>query len=272
MGEHRVPHPDLAGYMFGVLNPDQTHAFESHLAHCAVCRAEARELQTLPALLTVGTPVELPAELREHTFARIHAEAPRAVSVHPVGGPASRGRLNGRVFPARATRSQPITPRRRGRLLALAAAVVLVLVGAGAVVAGLYWGPDRAPGGSANRPAGSDNVTLNLVAADGGPQRGVARITQTPAGRIVHLQVRNLAPPPPGQRYVCWFVGPGDSPHRPNRVTIGSFTPDQHGRAEVTLTGAAATQRFPLLGVTREPDDGNPQRRGPKVLVTKPPT
>jgi len=89
---------------------------------------------------------------------------------------------------------------------------------------------------------------------------------------VIQLRVENLPPPPPGRRYVCWFVGPGDSLAVPNRVDAGSFTTDRRGQARVTLTGAAPAQRFPLLGVTLEPDDGNPQRRGPKVLVTKPPT
>jgi hypothetical protein len=120
-------------------------------------------------------------------------------------------------------------------------------------------------------PDGS-SVALNLIAPDGGAQHGVALIEETPAGRVVHLRVDDLPPPPAGHRYVCWFVGPGDSLLKPNRVAIGSFVTDSHGHAQVTLTGAAPRERFALLGVTLEPNDGNPQRRGPKILVTKPPT
>jgi Putative zinc-finger len=32
MSEHQVPHPDLAGYLFGILDPGETQAFRAHLA------------------------------------------------------------------------------------------------------------------------------------------------------------------------------------------------------------------------------------------------
>jgi Anti-sigma-K factor rskA/Putative zinc-finger len=262
MAEHPMPHPDLAGYLFDVLDPDEAHAFETHLAHCGACRAEVDELGRLPALLTTGPAVTMPAELRERTFARIHAD-PRPVVV---GGEVHRQRHPGGRPYTRAGRPEtapPSRPRRPGRLLVVAAALAVLAV-TGVVAATLH---------AHNRPApAGEIVTLTLVASDDGPQHGMARIEQTPTGRVVHLQVEDLPPPPAGQRYVCWLVGPGDSLQRPNRVAIGSFTPNHNGRADVTLTGAAATDRFPILGVTREPDDGNPQRRGPKVLVTKPPT
>jgi hypothetical protein len=35
------------------------------------------------------------------------------------------------------------------------------------------------------------------------------------------------------------------------------------------MFSAADAARFPRMGVTLEPDDGNPARTGPKVLVSK---
>ncbi|SMD26472.1 anti-sigma factor [Kibdelosporangium aridum] len=260
MAEHPVPHPDLAGYVLNVLEPGETRAFEAHLAGCGPCHAEIDELRGLPALLTTGAPVDLPADLQARTFARIHASERPSAPLRLV----DPQRHNGQLPHAGSRRSSRLTPDRRRRLLTAVAATVLLI--AASVVAVLQLqGP--VPKDSA-APAG---FTLSLIAPDSGPQRGDALIQDTPAGRVVQLRVTDLPPPPPGQRYTCWFVGPGDSLARPNRVAAGSFTTDSRGHAQVTLTGAAAPQRFALLGVTREPDDGNPQYRGPKVLVTKPP-
>ncbi|ETK33642.1 hypothetical protein GCM10009530_65160 [Microbispora corallina] len=45
------PHFDVAAYALGVLDDDETEAFERHLDGCAQCRAELLENQELPGLL-----------------------------------------------------------------------------------------------------------------------------------------------------------------------------------------------------------------------------
>jgi anti-sigma-K factor RskA len=106
------PHPDLAGYVLGALDPGEQAAFEQHLAGCDTCRAEVEELQGLPALLDrAAPPIEVPPRLRERTFAAVERAA--------------------------------ASKRRRGpllRLAAVAAALVVALVG-GVVVSQL--GGDR---------------------------------------------------------------------------------------------------------------------------------
>ena len=74
MAQHPAPHQDLAGYLFGILDPDQTDAFEAHLAACESCRAEVSDLAGLPALLAAGVPGEMPAHLWERTLARVRAD------------------------------------------------------------------------------------------------------------------------------------------------------------------------------------------------------
>jgi anti-sigma-K factor RskA len=101
MPDHVAPHPDLAGYVLGALDPAETAAFEQHLAGCDACRAEVRELQGLPALMEqAAPPVEVPPGLRERTFAAVEQAA---------AGSRRRGPLL--------------------RLAAVAAAVVIALVG-----------------------------------------------------------------------------------------------------------------------------------------------
>jgi hypothetical protein len=295
-----MPHPDLAGYLFGILPPEETRAFDAHVADCASCRAEVADLRGLPELLSAAEPVQPPRHLRERTLARIAAEpagcpgAPArtaAPAVETIAKDNSRRRPHlltpwpgwrgqshpGSPTPQPGPRAHPppghpgwlrSSPR---RLLALMATAVVLLV-AGMLSINLYRQPQDPPQDSTAVAPSAAAVTLNLVAPpSGGPQHGTARIEQTPTGRIVHLNTSNLSPAPPGKRYVCWFVGPGDALTHPNRVVLGSFITDAQGYAMVTMTSAALAQRFPLIGVTLEPDDGNPQRRGPKVLVTEAP-
>jgi anti-sigma factor RsiW len=85
MAEHPVPHPDVAGYLFGVLDPDRTKAFEAHLAGCAACRAEVADLRGLPALLTATASVGPPGDLQERTVARIRADRSATPAADPDG-------------------------------------------------------------------------------------------------------------------------------------------------------------------------------------------
>jgi len=70
------PHPDLAGYVLGALDPGETAAFEQHLAGCDACRAEVDDLQGLPELMDrAAPPIEVPPGLRERTFAAVERAA-----------------------------------------------------------------------------------------------------------------------------------------------------------------------------------------------------
>jgi hypothetical protein len=258
---------DVAGYVLGVLEPAEAAAYRGHLARCGRCQGEMSELGPVRDVLREAAPVQAPAQLWERTFAVIAAEArssPEAKTVRPL-------RRRWRQPPFRLLSASP------ARLLIAAAVVLLAAVGGGAL-AGSSW-LNRFPGftthatdaGGASSPS-SEQVTLTLVAGDGGPQHGTARIRQTATGQVVDLHVQNLLPPPVGKRYTCWLVGPADTLAHPNRVALGSFTTTTAGIARVTMTSAAPRERYPIVGVTLEPNDGNPQRRGPKLLVTRPPT
>jgi len=70
------PHPDLAGYVLGALDPGETAAFEQHLAGCDACQAEVDDLQGLPELMDrAAPPIEVPPGLRERTFAAVERAA-----------------------------------------------------------------------------------------------------------------------------------------------------------------------------------------------------
>jgi len=225
------PHPDLGGYVLGALEPAERADFEEHLAGCERCQAEVAELRGLPALLEqAAPPVEVPPWLRERTFAAVERAA------------AQQRR------------------RRRLRLALTAAAACLVLVVA---FAGGYTLSQVGPFADRGRV-----IAFALAAPDGGAARATAKVRQVGDGLAITMEVSGLAPNPPGSVYECWYVGPGDSLERPNRVSAGTFTVGADGRASLRMHSAADLQRYPAMGVTLERDRGNPARRGDKVLVS----
>ncbi len=58
-------------------------------------------------------------------------------------------------------------------------------------------------------------------------------------------------------------------PAKPNRISAGTFHPDDDGRSKVELTAAVDPSKYPELSVTAEPGDGNPAPNGPEVLRTR---
>ncbi len=240
MPDHVMPHPDLAGYLLGALDPDEVAAFEAHLTGCPACRQELAELEGLPAMLEqAAPPLEVPAGLRERTFAAVERAAAEAETETQV------------EVPGRARAAQP-RPRRSVRWLALAAAAVVVLAAVLVVSSNLV------------RPSGG--TAFALADPSGGPARGVAHVHRTRDGLSVDLTVSHLPPTDANHVYQCWFVGPGDSLQNQNRISAGTFTVGSDGKASVHMMAAADLARFPKMGITLEPNDGIPLRRGPKVL------
>jgi anti-sigma-K factor RskA len=235
---HPEFHPDLGGYVLGVLEPDEAEAFEAHLVTCAQCRTEVAELSALPGLLEqAAPPVEVPPDLRERIFAAIKREA---------SGPAA-------PQPRRAKARKPRRVVELRRVAAVAAAIVLL--GAALTVVRQVASPE---------PAVAEVV---LRSPTGGPARGTAEIRETDEGQRIDLEVADLPPTPPGYYYECWLVGPGDTLEKPNRVSVGTFTVDADGRAKVRWNFAVDLARFPRMGVTLEPDDGNPAQTPDRVLA-----
>jgi len=210
-----------------VLDDAELAAFDAHLATCERCRAELSEFEGLSALLDSAIP---------------ELDIPESLGERTIG----------------AVREAAAVERRRTRrrwLSAVAAAVVLVVAG---VTVGVV----------VTRPAPSAReIALNAV--EGGPPRahGSAQLHSTDAGTEVDLDLSDLPPNPPGTFYECWFVAPDDTLDKPDRVSAGTFVVVNGGTTQVRMFTAANLSRFPRMGITLEPDDGNPQRTGNKVLA-----
>jgi anti-sigma-K factor RskA len=230
-------HSDLAGYVLGALSADERREFEQHLDECPQCRRELDELGRLPALIgRAAPPVEVPAGLRAATL--------RAVRQEAGAGPAPIARRRASVVEGSTRRLPPAA-------ILATAAIVLAAAGFGArTLTAPRW--DR---------------TIRLVSADMVRGSGSARLRAQGGSTLVELNV-DLPESSPGTYYECWFVAPDDAIEHPDRISVGTFKVGSSGTTTVRMTTAASLRRFPRMGVTVEPEDGNPARTGPKALAS----
>jgi anti-sigma factor RsiW len=287
----QMPHHDIAGYVLGTLTPAETSAFEAHLPGCPDCAAEIAELQSLPSLLAGAAPSP-PAALRDRTLAAIAAEAsargPVTGRQGPPAGPSSPPAATPpgarpaatpppitpatplRVTPPTGTPPAakppagtpsvvtPMRPRRSRTVRWMTAVAAALLVAAAAGIGAILLGRET---------GGTPTTRIALTAAEGRSGQGEAVIRQVSGGHEVRLRVSGMSATQAGTFYECWLVGPTDTPQVPNRVSVGTFSVGTDGAAVVTWVTAADLERFPKLGVTLEPDNGDPGTNGPKVLA-----
>ena len=229
---------DLGGFVLGGLSFEERSRFEAHLAACGECREEQKELDATALLLHRAVPVPAP---RPELKVRVLAAVERAVEVS----------LDARPTPAAAPRRRWLRPALGIGVGALAAAAVVLLLAL------------RLDG-----PTGE----LELQATLGSPTGAEAAVDvrKTGIGRVIRFRSDELPILPKGEYYELWFVGPGDSPAAPNRISAGTFHPDENGRSHVTFAAAVDPALYPVLSVTAEPGDGDPRPTGPEVLRSRP--
>ena len=232
-------HSELGPYVLGTLSADERIEFERHLGSCSSCAAE------LPSLRRVGTtleraiaPIAPPASLEHRVLAAVRGD-----EVAPAPAP---------------TTSWAFGLRRRARpLWALAGGAAVAA--AGLVAALVFWG------------AGGNGVLEleTVMQAPVGAAQASLEVRKTGIGRVVTFRSDTLPVLPKGEYYEIWFVGPGDRPERPNRISAGTFHPDEDGRSFVTFAAAVDPALYPVVSVTAEPGDGDPRATGPEVLRTE---
>lgn len=234
------PHVDLGGYVLGKLEPSERARFEEHLAECATCQEELAALADVAEVLPRAAPAfELPRNLQAKTFMAIEraAAADEAAEAEAPHSEAPRRRWT--------------WPRQLG----------LVAVTVGTLAAGVFVGSQF------DRVRDEEPLEAQAVlATPDGAGQATADVVKTGIGRVIEFRTDDLPILPKAEFYELWFVGPGDSPANPNRISAGTFHPDENGRSHVTFAAAVDPKKYPVLSVTAEPGDGNPQRTGPEVL------
>jgi anti-sigma-K factor RskA len=78
----------------------------------------------------------------------------------------------------------------------------------------------------------------------------------------VELEVEGLPELRKHEYYEMWYATEDGE-----RISCGTFRAQPEGRTNVNLTAPALATSYPVIEVTREPDDGNPAASGKKILV-----
>jgi anti-sigma-K factor RskA len=268
---------DAAAYGLGVLEPAERAAFEAHLASCAECAAEVRQLRLSAVALAHAAPqVSPPPSLRARIL--VHASAPDGV----------RGAVS--ETSARDTARALVVRERRGPPAWLQVAAMLV-IGAGVFlyaqrmqsrVSNLeaQLADARAAAADAERlTAEARTVALRAQSAMGVfAALDVARIdltgqpvAQTARARALWSRQRgmvftvsNLPPPPPGRVYQVWVVT-SQAP-----VSAGLLMPDAQGGGSVYFETPADILPPVAVAVTLEPAGGVPAPTGERYLIGTP--
>ena len=228
--EHGLWREQVAGAIIERRPPDP--ALATHLAGCAECTDTWRQLSGASARLIAAArtlPLEAnpPTQLRDRVLAaRRGAEGdtePPAIE-EATPGMTSRG-VPGRGWFGR------IAWGGAGALVGAATVFALVVVGSPRVV------PERiALSGSVLAPGASGSVLLERL----------------PEGSVrVELAMSGLPRSDAGHFYELWLVGDG------GRVSAGTFRSDGSPIAR-GFTTAADLAMYPRIGITLEPDDGDP--------------
>ncbi|GIV98455.1 MAG: hypothetical protein KatS3mg057_3112 [Herpetosiphonaceae bacterium] len=221
------------------LEPNECARLVAYLAGCERCRYRLKEYAAIAQLLPLCVPeIEPPASLRE----RIVAAAQ--------GGQQSRPRRR-RTFAWR----RLLVPA-----LGLLAALMLVwnLM--------LQWEIRQQQVRAAHNRAlllslfgDTDARERRLEATDVAPE-ATGRLWLAPDAGALGLYVDKLPPLPPDQVYQIWLIRDG------KRVSGGTFSVDQRGRAWLIVQPEEPLDSFDAVGITAEPEPGSPGPTGPKYL------
>jgi anti-sigma-K factor RskA len=160
LDEHRRWRADLAAYLLGSLEPDETAALELHLEDCRRCRDELDWLRPAIDVIPASIPqLDPPEALRARLLAEVRSDVAGAEPVHS-SKPAAPARI-------------PFAARMRGFLwrpgaayvgIALIVAVIAGYALGGGGGAGVTTIRGQAPGGvSAKLERSGDSGTLELA-------------------------------------------------------------------------------------------------------------
>lgn len=254
-----------APYALGALDDDERASFERHLATCAQCAAEVRELQEVAGLLaTAAKPVTPPAALRDRILADARAVRPISAAPQLPQAPAAAPKVDS--YQSTAIRG---TVRSRPSLipwLAAAAAIIVAVsismrernarAGMEQQIASIRATLDST--GAALRDR--DSLVASLVGPDvqavsvsgTGPQPSAKYFLDKRASRIVFV-ANALPPAKAGRIYQLWGIEAGRPP-----VSLGTFNTDSSGRALASLSVPPGL-RIAVTAVTDEPSGGSAQ-------------
>jgi Anti-sigma-K factor rskA/Putative zinc-finger len=232
----------LGAWLLGALPEDEVDAFRTHLADCAICRADAESLRVAVDALPASAPPESPPPaLKGRVMAVVEREASL---LHAAGPDADRA-----PAPRRRRRLPRLADLAQRPALALPLVLLLLVVGGGAALLG--------------RDA-FDGQNGRTVVARVNPELKGARASLEIDGARARIVGRRLPAPPAGHVYQVWLDRGGASPE----PTSALFSTRRDGSASVDVPGTLNGVRAVM--VTDEPAGGSEKPTG-RVLLTASP-
>ncbi|GAB6897294.1 anti-sigma factor [Kineosporia succinea] len=219
-------HTLTAAYALDALDELERRAFERHLRECEPCRVEVREFGEAAASLADRVAEPAPAGMRDAVLTQVRET--RQVSA---------GSLDG----GRAAR-----PGRARRLLAGAAAVLVLVVGVG--LGGLAWNEHRSLREAQTLAEGMARVLRDPDRiSTAGDVSGGGTVTMVMAGDTAVLSASGVPDAPHGHEYQMWVIRGGS-------VVSGGRLDLRDGDGSAMMTGLSPDVR---LAVSVEPEGGS---------------
>lgn len=110
---------------------------------------------------------------------------------------------------------------------------------------------------------GDSSAGVPLTATDLAPDASGELLGEKVGENIqFELEVRGLPKLRKDEYYEMWYAKENGE-----RISCGTFRAQPEGRTAVNLTAPVNAASYPIIEVTREPDDGDPGTSGKEVLV-----
>jgi anti-sigma-K factor RskA len=227
-------HALSGAYAVGAVDDLERASFERHLAGCPACRAEVASLREAAAFLADDTAAAPPPELRDAVLAGISRVRP----LPPSAEPDDAGETD---------EAEGQAPAHRRRWFpALVAAVVLAIVGIGAVV----WHPWQDDTSSTLTTAeqvladpDAQHVTQEL------PNGATATVVRSPSVHRTVIVTEDLPDAPSGKDYQLWLQAPSEALVSAGLMPAGADTVLLEGDSDDAIG----------VGLSLEPDGGSEQ-------------
>ncbi|GKV70035.1 hypothetical protein NCCP2716_25330 [Sporosarcina sp. NCCP-2716] len=233
----------LIDYFNRALTPEETAAFEQHLAECPACSSELEELRTLTeGLPYLSEEADVPAGLKANVFAVIDAQP----DVHDEEPPHQAGNVT------------PLPEKRRRPAIPLLAAALLA-----SLVTNIFLA-------TADRSAEPAVEQRNWELADkaelapqqeGDPSNAIALILSDGSSRDLVVDAENLPELSDGELFQVWVLDAGAP------KPAGAFRSSGEGTGTVSHPLGSKFGAFDTIAITIEKEEGLPAPEGPIILA-----
>ena len=243
---------NLPAYVAGELPDDEKDKIERHLSSCSDCKTIYHEIEEATRLAAIA-PLEFqpPRTLEARTFALINLETP---ATERSAAPASRSKAK--------TLSGPRSWFRPRMILAPGMAAAFVAI---ALFSVSLWAQNNDLRGQLdqtqeNTGPGGPSQLVQLTSSTATEARATARLVHLGEDNYkIVLTTEDFPPPPRGYQYELWLGGDK------GWVSAGSFNTVSPNMTFDLQVGVDPV-RFPIVDLTLERADGDPNRGGEEVM------